>query len=280
MRHVQFHPSTLTGDDRAWWDAWAKRAEEARLTVLKDFKEKAQQAALANPGVQQAVDFNSKVWSDLKTFLLEKVFHGKCAYCDSRIDDTSFGDAEHYRPKGKVTSKVNGQALAVQVGTQDHPGYYWLAYDWCNLLPACSQCNSGHGKMNQFPIAGTYASRPEDAADLKTLDQQEQPLLLHPYKHYPRKYLQFGEKGVVTARAGDPLGQASIDTYNLNRGALAEIRWHFQDAAWKDFCDAMKTQTQRAVLERLKAGKEPHATAALDYVLWQYERSKPEILDS
>jgi hypothetical protein len=43
----------------------------------------------------------------------------------------------------------------------EHPGYYWLAYEWTNLLPSCYDCNSfrrhgtmkaGPGKNERFPV--------------------------------------------------------------------------------------------------------------------------------
>jgi 5-methylcytosine-specific restriction endonuclease McrA len=78
-------------------------------------------------------------------------FYGKCAYCEAPIRDYQPGDVEHFRPKAGVSDE-NGQAVflfdeegQVQVGADgkpvEHPGYYWLAYEWTNLLPACAKCN-------------------------------------------------------------------------------------------------------------------------------------------
>lgn len=46
---------------------------------------------------------------------LEKLFHDKCAYCESSTLAGADWDVEHYRPKGRVAERP------------DHPGYYWLA---------------------------------------------------------------------------------------------------------------------------------------------------------
>ena len=54
---------------------------------------------------------------------------GKCAYCESFYAGTQPVDVEHYRPKGKVD------------GMAGHPGYWWLAGRWENLLPSCIDCN-------------------------------------------------------------------------------------------------------------------------------------------
>ncbi|MCO6187896.1 hypothetical protein [Rhizobium sp. L1K21] len=60
---------------------------------------------------------------------LEKLFHGKCAYCESSYSSIQPVDVEHFRPKGKVE------------GDDVHPGYWWLAMEWTNLLPSCIDCN-------------------------------------------------------------------------------------------------------------------------------------------
>src|SRR6185369_8973548 len=131
-----------------------------------------------------------------------------------------FGDAEHFRPKGKVTILVDEKTVTVQVAGKDHPGYYWLVYDWRNLFPACSQCNTG-GKMNHFPVARTHVTAHDaDRNDPDDLDAIEEPLLLNPYKDQPHEYLLFGDHGILTAVDGKLKGQNSIEIYRLKRGPL------------------------------------------------------------
>lgn len=60
---------------------------------------------------------------------LEKLFHGKCAYCESLYAGTQPVDIEHFRPKSRVAEDPA------------FPGYWWLAADWDNLLPSCIDCN-------------------------------------------------------------------------------------------------------------------------------------------
>ena len=40
------------------------------------------------------------------------LYHDKCGYCETKEHDPQ---AEHYRPKGRVT------------GARNHPGYFWMA---------------------------------------------------------------------------------------------------------------------------------------------------------
>ena len=212
--------------------------------------------------------FQDSVWTDLKEWLLRKVFHGKCAYCEALVGVTGFGDAEHFRPKGKVTVLVDEKTVTVQVGGKDHPGYYWLAYDWRNLLPACSQCNTG-GKMNHFPIARTHVTV-HDAGrnDPDDLDAIEEPLLLNPYKDQPHEHILFGDRGFVTAVDGKPKGQSSIEIYKLKRGPLIQERQARQELVWIKVLDAMKAADGSSVrvLEPYLQGREPYSRAVVDYV--------------
>jgi uncharacterized protein (TIGR02646 family) len=63
---------------------------------------------------------------------LMKLFHEKCAYCESQFGHITPGDVEHFRPKNQIR-KIDG--------TIKKPGYYWLASDWDNLLMSCEFCN-------------------------------------------------------------------------------------------------------------------------------------------
>jgi hypothetical protein len=149
-----------------------------------------------------------------------------------------------------------------------HPGYSWLAYDWQNLLPACNQCNTA-GKMNHFPIAGKYTTRPSRGKTTPTeLDATEKPLLLHPYIHDPQKHLRFGENGVVAAIDDNLQGKVSIEIYKLKRGALVAARQEKQELAWLKVKNALDTDpsSAEAVLKSYLLGKESYSAAVRDYV--------------
>ena len=57
---------------------------------------------------------------------LNEYYHHKCAYCET---GGGKADIEHYRPKGSVKEE------------DTHSGYYWLAYEWSNLIPSCVKCS-------------------------------------------------------------------------------------------------------------------------------------------
>jgi hypothetical protein len=164
----------------------------------------------------------------------------------------------------------------IKVGDVAHPGYYWLAYDWRNLLPACGQCNSGSGKMNQFPIAAGCAHAPSHTAGRTpaALDAIERPRLLHPYSHHPENFLRFGQDGTIAAAADDPeqLGQASIETYNLTRGDLNITRHEYQDKAWNEFLKALMNENPpEAAMGKHERGETPYSLACVQYVKLKYQ---------
>ena len=88
--------------------------------------------------------FKDQIYADdeVKKQLKSDQF-GKCAYCERSLNG-DFGAVEHFRPKG-----------GYQIEDEKYlrkPGYYWLAYDWNNLLYSCSECNTCY-KRNFFPLA-------------------------------------------------------------------------------------------------------------------------------
>ena len=61
------------------------------------------------------------------------LFNGKCAYCESRDDPLAPLNVQHHRPEGG--------ALALDGAfSPDH--YWWLAYDWENLLPTARRARA------------------------------------------------------------------------------------------------------------------------------------------
>lgn len=160
---------------------------------------------------------------------LEKLFRGKCAYCESRYAGTQPMDVEHWRPKGMIVEE-NGRDKV-------KPGYYWLAAKWDNLLPSCIDCNRERrqrlmpngeirplGKGNRFPLRD-----PAKRAKARDEESGEDPLLLHPCEDDPDEHLEFTRDAVMRARLQpdrqpSAKGQFSIDVYALNRAGLVHER--------------------------------------------------------
>lgn len=162
---------------------------------------------------------------------LRRLFHGKCAYCESWYKATQPVDVEHFRPKGgvAVVDAATGRPKLLK------PGYYWLAARWDNLLPSCIDCNRERtqelegedpvktGKANKFPLASKRrAARPGE-------ETREKPLLLDPCNDDPDQHLEFLPEGVVRPALDgrsrpSRKGGASIEVYGLQRLGLVQLR--------------------------------------------------------
>jgi hypothetical protein len=214
--HVSFHPEHLDGEERSWWEDWSLRAEAATREVLEWVPEEGK------------LKLKPSVWRPVREWLFKNVFAEKCAYCEGRVNPQSVGAAEHWRPKSAVSVRdEDGKAKRVERDGVPHPGYYWLAYDWRNLVPVCSGCNTGKGKGAQFPIEGEYVFGPDECLGIEDLDQVEQPLLLHPFDggwRDPSLHLTFDELGIPHPLEGSKYGAASIAVFHLGRESLNEDR--------------------------------------------------------
>ncbi|HYC92760.1 MAG TPA: retron system putative HNH endonuclease [Thermoanaerobaculia bacterium] len=156
--------------------------------------------------------FPFKVYASEEVKLaLERLFRGKCAYCETRYAASQPMDVEHWRPKSQ---------------------YPWAASDWDNLLPSCIDCNRQRyqllvderkkvraGKGTLFPLA-----KGSKRATSRAAMAREVPLLLHPANDDPDEHLRYTEEAVVRARRNSEKAPESIRVYALNRSALVDER--------------------------------------------------------
>ncbi len=189
--------------------AWKALAEEELEVALREAEDHVAARAIYSHPWLRAV--------------LEKLFHDKCAYCETKIAGSGDWNVDHFRPKGRVAERP------------DHPGYYWLAYEWSNLLPSCTHCNQRRkdkprwgdlrfaragGKADQFPLADESARAMSPADDLR----REQALLIDPCVEQPENWLRFIARGEVWSLDGNPKGRTSIAVFHLNRRRLRDLR--------------------------------------------------------
>jgi len=208
--------------------AFTEPKTPAWLRWQRDVK-KAVAQLVAAAAAQGAISISGALYKRRKEDIFAAFFK-KCAYCESDLG-SQHGDVEHYRPKKGVTNLQDAPvSLQIDGQPQPHPGYFWIAYDWTNLLPACAKCNQQPtprpdgtlaGKGNRFPVAGTYGYDTGDP--VKTDLGQEQPLLLHPVFDDPNDHLIFlpdtGALGWRTIR-----GEKTIEVLDLNKEWLRDQR--------------------------------------------------------
>jgi len=146
--------------------------DKKRKEVLREIRK------LAESGELKSKNFNKRrLWSkpEVKDFLCESQY-GKCCYCERKRDPKEF-DVEHFRPKAQVKEDEN------------HPGYWWLAYNWDNLLIACKSCNNKKG--SHFPLEDEEKRAYGENCDLG----EEEPLLINPLKENPELFIDYDVEG-------------------------------------------------------------------------------------
>jgi uncharacterized protein (TIGR02646 family) len=144
-------------------EGWEGRVQKAREEI----------AALGDNTRAAGINERRTVWADLKE-LLGSLSHKKCWYCEARQERSDM-QVDHFRPKNRLSEE----------GCADHPGYWWLAFDWRNFRFCCTYCNSRRedprtgtkgGKADRFPLReeARRCRTPEDILS------DEQPVLLDP----------------------------------------------------------------------------------------------------
>lgn len=146
---------------------------------------------------------------------LKKDQFGKCCFCEGKFEAFSAGDVEHFRPKAALLKEGDT--------TPTLPGYYWLAYDWNNLLFSCERCNRSH-KRNSFPLENE-ALRVSSHLQADQLDR-EKPLLINPTLEDPEEHITF-EGEVPKPKNGSHRGELSIECYGLDRKELCDARHRY-----------------------------------------------------
>ncbi len=157
-------------------------------------------------------EFDSAIYGDdtVKNQLIADQ-HGKCCFCEAIFSDNSYGDVEHFRPK-TAYKKFNAQTLAYS-RTLTYPGYYWLAYNWSNLMFSCEKCNRSF-KRNKFPLDNESTRKPFHNHPNDIVN--EDCLLINPNIEDPTIDITFKEEVPVPVN-GSLKGQTTIEAFNLYR---------------------------------------------------------------
>jgi uncharacterized protein (TIGR02646 family) len=155
--------------------------------------------------------FDEKCYNRSCILELRAIYEDKCAYCERKLyeDDKKRlkeASVEHYRPKSY---------------------YWWLGYEWSNLMLVCTDCNSKKG--NSFGYLGHKLDNKNlptenlfccDSAELLA----EKPLMLNPEIDDPSSYFTFDLKGSILPIETDPnkkkRAETTIQYTNLNRFAI------------------------------------------------------------
>jgi uncharacterized protein (TIGR02646 family) len=164
----------------------------------------------ADPDAYKSWTFDSAIYGapSVKA-ALRRAHHDKCAFCESKVTQVAYGDVEHFRPKSGYRQRSSDPLV--------QPGYYWLAYDWSNLLFSCQLCNQRH-KGNLFPLADV-----RKRAKFRDHHMSEEPLFVNPAIEDPSIFVEFNEE-YIRPIVSSVRGTATINALGLNRDELVEMR--------------------------------------------------------
>ena len=144
-------------------------------------------------------------------------YHGaKCIYCEGIPVGVSRPRIDHFRPKDGVKD----------CETANFKGYYWLGYEWSNLVQSCDSCNAH--KSNQFPLdkgspriawdeKGPFPG-PELRSILSDWLKEEKRLLLNPEIDKVEPHFKFSLDGQIFSHT--TRGKTTIEVLQLDRDSL------------------------------------------------------------
>lgn len=312
----EIYPDEIVNSPKAEWEAWTLLAARAKERVIEQWEAwKHQRAEWKKTREGDAPVFKpvlqDDVWKGFRDWLKKNVFNNKCAYCESRI--TGFpGDTEHFRPKGRVrrVDLEDETSEIVKVIDEEgeeipHPGYFWLAYNWQNLLPSCEFCNTAGGKSDVFPVENSHVavrrltvSEMDDLLDRITqspetpdifyleprdLDRYEGRLLLHPYYDNPEDHIFFDVEGRAAIWNDSAKGKWSYKVYNLDEASKLAARRQEQDLARGRYMSLMGStdddpselkKAAQKFMDTYYRGTLPYAAAVFDFIHDRLERTR------
>jgi uncharacterized protein (TIGR02646 family) len=178
--------------------------------------------------------YNSRYKRDDIKNKLKEIYHGKCAFCEQKVEQLH---VEHFRPKSF---------------------YYWLAYSWDNLLPACPRCNEHKGE--NFELNGARCSFEDNEINLRNInnlsagyDLSEQPKMVNPEIIDPSMYITFSKDGKIDA--ADTHFKYTIRCCQLDRNYLNDER--------RKILDTFKNEIRAAFVDSKNKEEQLHAIEVL-----------------
>jgi uncharacterized protein (TIGR02646 family) len=235
----------VAAGERGHWTIVIRLERPSPPAVLREGRpadERALQSHLRRSG-SRPPELNPFIYGSEVYDALVRMSQGRCAYCERDMASSPGGSVTHHRPPWGAVDADGTPSL-------DH--YWWLAYNWENLLPACAECIRAKG--NRFPVdAAKRASRGQRLSS-------ERPLLLDPCEDEPDEHLLFQPDGTVVGST--PRGGTTVDVLALNRSSLVSAR---QAVAAKVLAgeepDTDEFQGLRRQLRQLPAHAKPKQTA-------------------
>jgi uncharacterized protein (TIGR02646 family) len=179
--------------------AFADKGASFKATV----RLKAQAEAILDDGDLELskLKFGKTHWSKASQ-PLELAQKSKCCFCEGPFSQSP-PEVEHFRPIRACKQSRGSPQLK--------PGYWWLAYEWENLLIACRACNGL--KSTVFPVQNEAIRARLPTDDLGI----EEKILLNPAVDDPEEHIVFDRE---LPKSKSERGKITIETVGLDRERL------------------------------------------------------------
>lgn len=231
--------------------------------VTKDYAQTPSSLNSCTKNIQNALTekgshkFSNSIYaSDTVKKSLNEIYKNKCAYCETDTTAGSVLQVEHYRPKAKVTEDSK------------HEGYYWLGYEWSNLMYSCSSCNrakstsfpidlqNGGKRIYNPPMTGLDLDKTKYSANDNDL-MNEKPLLLNPEEQNfnPETHLIIGPNGEIkgrTTRGNSTIQICKLDRKNLILARKKIVDIHLRNLMAAFYKYSLNEITKNELIVRIK----------------------------
>ncbi|MFP2906050.1 retron system putative HNH endonuclease [Pyxidicoccus sp. 3LFB2] len=162
---------------------------------------------------------------DIKSALVA-AFHGKCAYCESKLRHVDYGHIEHFRPKSRYRART---------------------FDWSNLVLACGVCNGSEHKGDAFPLKASGGP------------------LINPCSEEPSHHLSFDydpTTRLASVHGTTRRGLTTEKLLGLNRPDLRDYRSKQLTKLWFIAQQAAVDPRARQLLDEATTASEPFSAFA------------------
>jgi uncharacterized protein (TIGR02646 family) len=162
----------------------------AEPLVLRRRKETWDRSLCAATTPQQKKRATSKYQHEQIKKALVQMFHGKCGYCESKINHIDYGHIEHFRPKSV-------------------PQFMHLVFEWKNMFLACAVCNGPAYKGDRFPGVDVGGPPVNPCDDI-------------PHEHLDFVFDRVAKLASVVYKT--ERGRVTVELFGLNRPDLRAYR--------------------------------------------------------
>jgi len=193
-------------------------------------------------------DFQTYYYGNEKNVkpILKERYKSKCCYCERDEAGGVELQIDHFRSVKPPKECNQPQAK------KEHKGYYWLGYEWTNLLLSCSTCNKH--KSNSFPIENEddriYEPEYDSNGNLYCKANQsplidEKPLIFNPEIDNAFEHFNFEVDGKMIGLTSK--GKTTVELLKLSDSPLLIARNRIVNTYIKKFLEHLDAFRSKAI---------------------------------